>query len=203
MGEFMSKQLTLRAVQGFCQATASEKRPLNLDEDNVASQYKDLDGWTIHRKRAWVSLLSLRHYDYIDFSILPLRETGTEESRAAIRAWMKHLSRFVHSVDLPRAAPQPGFLTQAPQHALSAVLAVEGRDYCIYLADERELSEPGAGSEIQGTVSFDLPAGSWRAACFSPTTGLYSPWIEVGRGGRTEFRVPSFQHDIVIRIQTA
>ena len=32
--------------------TGPGNEPVNLDEDNIASQYKDFDGWTIHRKRA-------------------------------------------------------------------------------------------------------------------------------------------------------
>ncbi len=203
MGEFMSKQLALRPYLGFCQATGGQTRPLNLDEDNVASQYKDVDGWTIHRKRAWMSLMSLRHYDYIDFSIIPSRETGTEESRANIRSWMGHLSRYIHSVDLARAAPRTDVLLGSPPHTLSCVLAVEGQDYSVYLADARELSEPGAGGDIDGSAVLDLPRGSWHAALFSPRTGLYSPWIDIGRGGRTEVHTPRFQHDIVIRVQAA
>ena len=60
MGEFMSKQLALRPLRDYCLATRHEPKPLNLDEDNVASQYKDVGGWTIHRKRAWTALLSGR-----------------------------------------------------------------------------------------------------------------------------------------------
>ena len=77
LGDFMSKQLRLRALRDYCLATYAEPRPLNQDEDNIASQYKDVEGWTIHRKRAWISLLSGAHYDYIDFSIINYCETGT------------------------------------------------------------------------------------------------------------------------------
>ncbi len=199
MGEFMSKQLALEPVRAFCLATGSESKPLNLDEDNVASQYKDIEGWTIHRKRAWTALLALRHYDYIDFSIINSFESGTEESRANIRTWMKHLSQFVHSVDLARARPLQDALSGLPPHLQESVLAVEGEDYAIYLADDRELSEQGAGGPISATLTLDLPPGLWHAACFSPRTGEYSPWIEIGAGGNTRFLTPEFRHDIVVR----
>ena len=72
MGDFMSKQLRLRDFRDYCVATYDAPKPLNQDEDNIASQYKDEEGWTIHRKRAWTVLLTGNHYDYIDFSIVPM-----------------------------------------------------------------------------------------------------------------------------------
>jgi hypothetical protein len=95
MGDFMSKELKLADVQGFCRATVAQPRPVVLDEDNAASMYRDQDGWTIHRKRAWTALLNGCHYDYIDFSITVGNESGTSASRAAIRSWMRHLSEFM------------------------------------------------------------------------------------------------------------
>ena len=91
MGNFMSKELKLDGVQDFCRATYSQPKPVVLDEDNTASMYRDMTGWTIHRKRAWTALLSGCHYDYIDFSITVGSEAGTAASRAAIRSWMQHL----------------------------------------------------------------------------------------------------------------
>jgi hypothetical protein len=201
MGQFMAKQLKLRAVRDFCLATQTEAKPLNFDEDNSSSQYKDYDGWTIHRKRAWMTLLSLAHYDYIDFSIINYCETGTPQSRKHIRSWMKHLSRFIHSVDLPAARPLTGFLTSQPAHTLEAVLAVEGKDYCIYLADDRELTETGAGEPIKGTLSFKLPPGTWRMAFYSPQTGRYSPPTRIRGGPAVTVQMPSFRHDLVIQIR--
>ena len=93
-----------------------------------ASQYKDYDGWTIHRKRAWTTLLSGGHYDYIDFSIINYCEKGTPASRRHIRTWMKHLSEFIHSLDLVRARPLPGMATALPAHAMEAVFGVPGED---------------------------------------------------------------------------
>src|SRR5207249_3373507 len=94
----------------------------------------------IHRKRAWTTLLSGGHYDYIDFSIINYCETGTPESQSHIRSWIKYLSEFVHSVDLANARPIIGLLKEQPAHALEVVFGVAGKDYCIYLADERELA---------------------------------------------------------------
>lgn len=201
MGQFMSKQLKLRAVREFCLATYQERKPLNMDEDNVASQYKDFDGWTIHRKRAWTTLLSGSHYDYIDFSIVIHCETGTPESQRCIRSWMKHLSSFIHTVDLARARPLTGWLKAQPPYTLASVLAVDGEDYCVYLADERELEETGAGNPIRGEIAFDLPVGSYRLACYSPMTGLYSPELAVTGGENQCYTLPEFQHDIVVRIR--
>jgi len=212
LSDFMSKQLRLRELRDFGLATYSAPKPLNQDEDNIASQYKDAAAWTIHRKRAWTTLLSGGHYDYIDFSIVNGAETGTAESQRHIRTWMKHLSTFVHSVDLARAHPIPGVVQEPPVSVLEVVFGVEGEDYCIYLADERELAEArdlpdgdqlerGAGQPIHGTVRFNLPAGAYRAACYDPKSGLYSPSIPINGGPEAVlWPVPEFVHDLVIRI---
>ena len=201
MGEFMSKQLCLRPLRDFCLDTFAQPKPLNFDEDNVASQYKDFDGWTIHRKRAWTTLLNGAHYDYIDFSIINYCETGTPNSQRHIRTWMKHLSDFVHAFDFIHAVPLRNALKEQPPHTCESVLAVTGKEYAIYLADERELIEPGAGESIQGSIHLSLPAGPFRVAAFSPVTGLYSPWSTISGGPDTRILVPEFSHDIVIRIE--
>jgi hypothetical protein len=139
LGPFMSKQLQLRAIRDFGLATYTEPKPLNQDEDNIASQYRDFDGWTIHRKRAWATLMSGGHYDYIDFSIQPYLETGTPASQAHIRSWMKYLSQFIHSFDLVEARPIFDLVTAQPPFVLPVSFGVINSDYAIYLADEREL----------------------------------------------------------------
>jgi hypothetical protein len=200
MGQFMSKQLCLRPLRDFCLDTFLERKPLNLDEDNVASQYKDWDGWTIHRKRAWTALMNGAHYDYIDFSIVNYCETGTPQSRRCIRSWMKHLSEFIHSVDLTRAVPLRNRLQEQPPHTCESVLAVEGKDYCIYLADERELDEPGAGEPIRGSVTLALPEGAYYVSVLSPMEGQHSPAIQIDGGPATRLGVPDFRHDLVLQI---
>lgn len=211
LGVFMSKQLRLRALRDYGQATYAESKPLNQDEDNVASQYKDVDGWTIHRKRAWTVVLSGGHYDYIDFSIINYCEIGTPESQRHIRSWMKVLSEFIHSLDLARAHPLVGLLQEQPPHTLEVAFGIEGEDYAIYLADERELPaarglpdgdkmDPGAGRPLGGHITLDLPDGVYQVACFDPKTGLYSPAIQI-RGGRSiRLAAPTFVHDLMLRL---
>lgn len=224
LGDFMSKQLTLRALRDYGLATYNEHKPLNQDEDNVASQYKDDEAWTIHRKRAWVTLLSGGHYDYIDFSILPGMETGTPASNRAIRTWMGWLATFMHSLDLLRAHPLPDLLKSQPAHILEIGFGVPGEDLVIYLADERELTSarrpsdlatmmPGvvpseligisakAGQPISGEIVLDLPTGSYTVACFDPKTGQYSPAILLQGGANTRLTLPTFVHDLVVRIR--
>ncbi|MHB9106146.1 MAG: DUF6298 domain-containing protein [Armatimonadota bacterium] len=198
MGQFMTKELKLKAVRDFCLATYHEPKPLNYDEDNAASQYREPGGWTVHRKRAWTTLMCGCHYDYIDFSIVVGREAGTPESQAGIRSWMKHLSEFVHTIDLVRARPVQGLLTEQPQHTLESVLAVEGEDYCIYLADAREVTDPGSGDPIDGRLALELPAGEYQVSCYSPVTGMSSPALSVS-GDAVSFALPRFTHDLVVR----
>jgi hypothetical protein len=211
LGEFMSKQLTLRTMRDFGLATYAAAKPLNQDEDNVASQYRDTDGWTIHRKRAWVTLLTGNHYDYIDFSIIPRLETGTPESQKAIRSWMKVLSDFVHSFELANAKPMPGLLTSQPADTLEIAFGVAGQDVAIYLADERELTaardlpngvipEAGAGEPVSGEITLDLPEGRYACLCFDPKTGMASPAVEIEGGAGVRLPLPRFEHDLVVRL---
>ncbi len=104
LGHFMSKELNLRQVRDFCRAVYNAPKPVNLDEDNTASRWKDPTGWTIHRKRAWVSLLNSAHYDVIDFSIQNYLETGTLESTAG-PARLDGSSLGIHPFARPGANP--------------------------------------------------------------------------------------------------
>jgi hypothetical protein len=201
LGEFMSKQLKIRALRDCCLATYGEPKPLNMDEDNIASQYMDPDGWTIQRKRAWVTLMSGGHYDYIDFSVNKYVEAGSPAAQRHIRAWIGHLSGFIHSLDLLRARPLTGWVTAQPAHTLDCVMAVEGEDYCIYLADEREIDEPGCGEPIRGALTVDLPGGNFEVACYLPTTGAYSVWMPLAGGPGTRLQLPEFRHDLVVRVR--
>jgi len=182
-------------------AEVSLARPAGLFNSGLTANWEDLRGWIIHRKRAWTALLCGAHYDYIDFTINNYLETGTPESQRHIRTWMRHLSQYVHALDLVRTRPMPEIVRQAPQHTIAAVLAVAGEDYSIYLADARESDAPGAGETIRGDLAMDVPAGEYEAACFSPATGLYSPWSAWSGGPDTRFSLPSFAHDIVLRLR--
>jgi hypothetical protein len=203
MGAFMSKQLHLQEYKEFTLAVAQLPKPVVHDEDNIASCYRDFDGWTIHRKRAWVAAMCGAHYDVIDFSIVVHAEAGTEESRRHIRSWIGHLSRFIHSMDVPRTRPLGDWLLEKPPGTLECTLAVEGEDYAVYLADPRELTEAGAGSPLSGTIHFAVPAGTYRISIYSPVTGGYSPALRMEISGEAALELEPFCHDIVVRIQRA
>jgi Family of unknown function (DUF6298) len=199
MGDFMSKQLRLEGVRDFCRVTYPRRKPVSLDEDNTASIYRDLTGWTIHRKRAWTALFSGCHYDYIDFSITVGSEAGTVASRAAIRTWMQHLSEFMDSFDYIHSQPAPEWIAAQPEHLLVSSEAASGRDFVAYLADDREVTDSTAGEPIAGKVTISLPAGSYDLWLYSPVTGEYSPALDVRGGEKTEVTLPPFKEDIVIR----
>ena len=201
MGNFMSKELTLRDLAAFTRAAWPLPKPMVHDEDNAASLYRDLTGWTIHRKRAWTSVLNGAHYDYIDFSITAGSEAGTPQSRAAIRSWMKHLSEFIHSFDFVHAKPASGWVKGLPGHVVTSGLAVDGNDYIAYLADAREITEAGAGEPIRGRVTLDLPAGRYAVSLYSPVTGEVSPAMFVSGGQPAALDLLPFRHDIVVRAQ--
>jgi len=200
LGQFMSGELHLQELRRYCLDAYHERKPLNLDEDNVATRFHDENGWTIHRKRAWTTLFCGAHYDMIDFSILPHLETGTPDSQKSLRTWMQRLSEYMKSVDLIRARPLESFLTAQPESTVGSVLAVEGEEYHIYLADGREFSEPGAGSPVLGEIGFPLPEGRYRVTCSSPATGESSTPGELRGGVHVTLPLRPFTHDLVVRI---
>ena len=164
MGTFMSKQLKLAAVRDFALETYSQEKPLNYDEDNVATCFMDPDGWTIHRKRAWTTLFCGGHYDMIDFSIQARRGDGDR----GIPARHPHLDGTPVDVHpLNRSGPRA---TATQLAARSSGLRARsrprsrGEDYCIYLADRRELDQEGSGDEISGAIEVDLPPVTTRSA---------------------------------------
>jgi hypothetical protein len=201
MGNFMSKELMLDGIKGYCLATYSSPKPDVLDEDNAASLYRDMTGWTIHRKRAWTALLNGSHYDYIDFSITIGSETGTTGSQQAIRPWMQHLSEFMTSFDFIHSRPDQHWISGYPEFLVASGLSViSGTDYVAYLADARELGAPGAGEAIAGSIVLTLPPGSYTLRFYSPVTGKYFPPIAVKGGGKSVLALPRFIQDLVIRI---
>lgn len=198
LGAFMGKELKLAEMRDFCLAANAPSKPCVLDEDNAASLYRNQDGWTIHRKRAWMALLSACHYDYIDFSITVGHEVGTAESRGAIRAWMRNLSEFIHGFDFLRARPDVDWIQVDLANVVVAGLGIPGAAYAAYIADSREVTEPGAGLPLSGTVEVDLPPGQYRVSLFSPVTGLYSPSILLKGERRQIVELPPFVHDVVL-----
>ncbi len=196
---FMSRQLRLQNLRDLFVDTAGEKKPLNMDEDNAASRFTNLEGWTIHRKRAWTTVLSGGHYNVIDFTIQNRLETGTPEAQQTIRSWFKHLSTFVHSLDLVNARPMPRLVTQSPEHTIACVLGVSGKDYAIYLADAREVTEKGLGEPISGDLTITLPEGAWRIRYLAPETSKRTEGTAV-QGGNVIIHLPAFTHDIALQI---
>jgi hypothetical protein len=199
LGNFMSKELQLADFRDFFLAASGERKPCISDEDNTASLYVDDTGWTIHRKRAWVAVMSGGHYDYIDFSIRAGVEAGTEESRQKIRTWMRNLSAFIHAFDFVHAKPAQDWILTKPAHLLAVSLVQDGKDYAGYLADDRELSDFTAGQPISGDVSVQVPEGDYRVGLFSPATGEYSPRLRVRGGGPVTFELAPFVQDVAIR----
>jgi len=200
IGNFMTGQLRLQGLRDLFLAAAKERKPLNLDEDNAAARFTDVNGWTIHRKRAWTTILSGGHYDMIDFTIQNRLETGTADAQQQLRSWMKHLSVYAHSLDLARSRPLSALVKTSPPHTVASVLGVEGEDYAIYLADAREAADPGLGEGIRGAVGLSLPAGQWEVTILHPITGETLRWGSI-EGGESRLELPEFRHDIAVRVK--
>jgi len=115
--------------------------------------------------------------------------------------------------DLARARPLPDLLKTQPPYTLETSFGIPDADIAIYLADERELKsarglandnvERGAGQPIQGSLSLLLPYAPFRVSCFDPKTNARSPVLTLHGSADTKIDLPSFTHDIVVRIQRA
>ena len=202
LGNFMSKELQLAEFRDFFLAAAKEPKPTVSDEDNAASMYLDDAGWTIDRKRAWMAVMCGAHYDFIDFSIQAHLEAGTAESQSKIRDWIKHLSGFISSFDFIRANPEQDWIGGMPEHAVAAGLAIPGQDYVAYVADGREITDPGAGQPIAGELSLRLPQGDYSLRFYSPVSGQRFDSRKIS-GGDIKVSLPAFEHDLALRISLA
>lgn len=196
LGLFMSKKLHLQEFKDFCMATLHEPKVLNMDEDNIASAYRDYDGWTIHRKRAWTAVMCGAHYDYIDFSIQVMCPIGTMESQKFIRSWFSYLQSYLASMDTVACRPVDCVRT-FPKNTLACALGGNS-EYHIYIADNRELQDAGYGKPIAGSISVDVPPAEYIVSVFSPQTGQFSIALSQTLGAKSEIYFPEFSHDIVI-----
>ena len=79
-------------------------------------------------------------------------------------------------------------------------LANAGKEYVIYVADRREIEEPGSGDPVEGELAFTLPAGSYHAQLVSPADGCDVGPAAHLEGGDVLLRLPSFVHDVVLHI---
>jgi hypothetical protein len=146
-----------------------------------------------------MAVMCAAHYNFIDFSIQAHVEAGTEESKRKIRSWMKNLSGFIHDFDFIHASPAQDWILSAPEHVVSAGLAIRGKDYVAYLADRREVTESSAGHPISGTISIQLPEGDYRIHFYSPVSGEYSQPQTARGGGTIRVVLATFEHDLVLR----
>jgi hypothetical protein len=106
----------------------------------------------------------------------------------------------MRTIDIVKGKPIENWLKEKPDNVLEAVFAAQGKDYNIYLADARELTDKNAGTPIHGHIRFDLPEGDYEFRSYSPETGLYSPAIKIKGSRNLEFAVPEIHGDIVLRI---
>ena len=201
LARFMQRDLRLDRINYLWTTVHNAGKPIVFDEDNSCTNGLDAESWTIHRKRAWTVVCSGGHYDMIDFSIQAAGgEAGTPASRAHIRTWMRHLSAFIHSTDFVHSAPVRDFCTSLPDATVAATLANPGKEYVIYVADARELEEPGRGEPIAGDVAFPLPTGSYHVCLYSPASGDHIGPLGHLDGGSVTIRVGPFVEDIVIHM---
>ncbi|MBN2558975.1 MAG: cellulase family glycosylhydrolase [Clostridia bacterium] len=199
LGLFMSKQLKLGQLRDYCLDSYKEGRPLNLDEDNIASRFMDEEAWTIHRKRAWTTIFCGAHYDYIDFSIINRLPTGTVESGKHLHRWFCNLREYMGRMDLVNGRPLKNIVTDLPDEVLESVFGIPDGDIFIYLADQRELTDEKAGTPVEGRLAVNLCQGGYAVEFYSPESGMVVGESKTS-GGNAVIALPRFSGDIAIRL---
>jgi hypothetical protein len=202
LGVFMSADSRLGEYKEFCRQAQALGGAINLDEDNNASRFMDERGWTVHRQRAWIALLSGCHYDFIDFSIVPGRERSTEDGRRLLRARFGTLARFWEENQLWSVRLDGQSRARAPE-GCTAVVASNLRGPAnvryIYVAAEAptDLSIPFSDRAVEGGLQLDLPEGDYLTYWFAPETGRYFGWRPYTSSGRLSLELPGTANDVV------
>ena len=200
-GRWVERDLSLNRINYLYTLCQDAEKPLISDEDNSASGCQDLEAWTVHRKRAWTVVCSGGHYDMIDFSIQPGGQEGsTPAAREHLRSWMKHLSTFIHGTDFVHARPARGFCKHTPANTFAASLINPGSEYVIYVADMREVGEPGLGEPCNGELGIELLDGDYELRLFDPVSGQYRNETRRVGGGDLAIPLSTFSHDVVVHI---
>ncbi|MFO7612819.1 MAG: cellulase family glycosylhydrolase [Clostridia bacterium] len=199
LGLFMSRQLKLGQLRDYCMDTYKEQRPLNMDEDNIASRFMDEEAWTIHRKRAWTTIFCGAHYDYIDFSIINRLPTGTAESGMYLHRWFRILREYIKKMDFVNGRPLKDIVMDLPCEVLESVFGNPDGDIFIYLADKRELAQESAGNPVDGSLDLNLGQGEYAVEFYSPESGMVIGESHTN-GGHAVIGLPRFREDIAIRL---
>jgi hypothetical protein len=208
LGVFMSADSRLEEYTAFCRRARALGGAVNLDEDNVASRFLDRRGWTIHRQRAWIALMSGCHYDYIDFSILAGRERSTDDGRRLLRARFGTLVRFWEENRIWETELDDETRPKAPD----GCTALSVRDdqgpvnvRYVYVAAEvpNDLAVPFSDQPVEGTLQLNLPSGEYLTYWFAPGAGEYFGWEARSSSGRLELRLPGTPNDVVAVIKGA
>ncbi len=205
-GVFMSADSRLAEYQAYCRTLRTLHGAVNLDEDNNASRFMDERGWTIHRQRAWIALLSGCHYDFIDFSILPGQERGTDDDRRLLRARFGTLARFWEENGIWATVIDDEAAVNAPAGctALAVRDPAAGARY-VYVAAQTsaDLTRPFAASPIEGELELNAPERQYLTYWFSPETGRYFGWELHRSSGRLRLTLPRVSNDVVAIVKAA
>jgi hypothetical protein len=198
LGRFMSGDLALTEVRDFCAAAACGSKPMNLDEDNTASQYTERFGWTIHRKRAWVAVLSGCHYDLIDFTIRPGLPLGSPAAAADLRAWLSFLGEVCVRSDVAGARPASdvSLLDGDVVCVAAEVGAADRRTLLVYLADPAEGTRAHPASRPV-PCRLRLPADHRGLRAYAPSDGRELPPPVPGSDGSIRIE---FVEDLLVEV---
>jgi hypothetical protein len=206
LGGFMSADSRLGEYKAFCRRVRTLGGAVNLDEDNNASRYMDERGWTIHRQRAWIALLSGCHYDYIDFSILAGRERSTPDGRRLLRSRFGTLAHFWEENQIWSTTLDDEAAVDAPV-GCTAVRARDERSpmgpVYVYVAAEvpNDLAVPFTDRPVEGRLELDLSPGDYLTYWFAPGTGRYFGWENRHSTGRLQLELPGTANDTVVLIK--
>lgn len=207
LGRFMSGDLAADELDRFCRAAAGCGKPVNLDEDNAATQYTNLFGWTVHRKRAWIAALNGCHYDMIDFTIRP-RVPIDYLSRLPLRDWTRFLGACCDTWPLATGVREDGWSVADPRCRVitTRVGPRDARDaepsWVTYLLDASETTswaDPLAPIDVD--LQTTLGPGRYRLRLLNPADGSQQGLTELDLPASGTIPALTFRDDLLVVIE--
>ena len=202
LGRFMNGDLAAEQVTAFCRAAAQCGTPVNLDEDNAATQYTNPFGWSLHRRRAWLAALHGCHYDMIDFTIRP----GVPwEPDSPLRQWTRVLGNACDEWHLCLATPVDDWRVADPEQRCRVVVVRPGKAAeHTYLAYVHDITETTSWTDPLAAAAASLhpavPAGRYRITCVDPVDGTQHPAQIIQLSSGDAVPLPSFADDLLVVI---
>ena len=152
-------------------------------------------------------------YNSLDYSFAVGHEAGDLRYTAqtpgggsqVLRRQLGFLNRFFHNLPFVRMAPDPDFVTAAPEGATAWALSAPGEVYAVYLHHGRVVPDARPRYRVDGKrqreakIALALPAGEYSVTWADPRSTATLPPQELSHaGGTAELEALTYMEDIAV-----